>query len=236
MYNIRGYYTPLTIDETLFVYLDKPTQTTWRKVQELHGKLATARESLKALEIQAQEAPQRDRDAAVLAVSEGKPAPKETTTAAREAVDACQREIDALITLADQTERLFVAETSARREDIQKAARKSLDADVNNIIESLMKVQEELGHVYRLNGLWQWGRGNDDAQLPGDWRITARIDSHKEDLRQILDTVIAALTKALPHEVEASEANLAAWNAQIRGQGATADGLVLDVAAYRAYR
>lgn len=236
MYNIRGYYTPLTIDETLFVFVDKQAQASWKKVQELQAKITAARESLAEAEAAAIAAPDADKEAALEAVSHGKPAPAETASKAHEAVATRQREIDALLTLADNAERQFVGEVIAQRDSIEKASRNSLEAGIRNIIDACGSIQDELTHMYRMNGLWQWGRGNDDAQLPGDWRITARVDSHNEDLRQVMDTVILALTKALPEQVEETESNVAAWNAQMRGEGATPDGLVLDAAAYRAYR
>jgi DNA-binding protein YbaB len=236
MYNIRGYYTPLTIDETLFVFVDKQAQASWKQVQELQAKITAARESLAEAEAAAIAAPDADREAALEAVSLGKPAPAETASKAHEAVATRQREIDALLTLADKAERQFVGEVIAQRDSIEKAARKSLEAGIHNLIDACGSIQTELTYMYRMNGMWQWGRGNDDAQLPGESRVTARVDFHKQDIRNLLDTVITALNKALPDQVDETERNLAEWNAQIRGGGVTPDGLVLDAAAYRAYR
>lgn len=236
MYNQRGFYSPLSIDETLFVYLDKPTQAAWKKVQDLQGKWRSAKDAMTELEAAAQAAPQHDQQAALDAVAAGKPAPKETVTACNEAVVAQQREVDALVTLADAAERVFLSELQGQRQMVADQARGALERAITQLIDECAKAQEELTHAYRVNGLWQWGRGAYDAQTPSDQRITAPVNSHMQDLRQVLGMVTEALTKALPDAVEDQEANLAAWNAQLRGAGATSDGLILDAAAYRAYR
>lgn len=236
MYNLRGYYTPLTINETLFVSLSKPTQQAWKEVQTRQARLNEAKASVAELQRLADQAPEHDREAAITAVAGGKPVPASTVEASRKALGDRHREIDALTSLTDQAEREFLSLLHGERGVIASTARTSLDAGIQRALDALAAVSRDLEHLYTVNGMWQWGRDTDSGHVPTDWRITARVDGHDEDLRQVLTMAAEALQRARPDTVEQLEADRAAWAAQQRGDTVTADGLVIDAAAYRAYR
>ncbi len=229
----RGYY-PLTIPTALLDACPKPVQQAYKPVPVAQERVREARAKLPDLEAAARVAPEVDERAALQAVVDGTPVPPVTAQAARDAVDACKREIKAVETVADDVEREFLLALVDAQPEIEQAIRPVLTAQVDAARQAIAAFLDAAESVALVSAIWGWARRRDDSVprtlgLP----LTMVFDGTEQTLDSWCDRIVSVVTRRDPDEVEAREAAHAALVAQQSGQR-NVGGLVLDRAGSKA--
>jgi len=238
MFSIRNIYTPESLAEPIAAFLPPGLQKKWRSVQALQQQWATARDTVPLLEAAANDAPAVDAAAAREAAAAGKPIPDATSDAARTAVEKCRREVHARAELANTAEINFMNDVRAEQETLVTRALDAVDAQTPIVLDALAQATTELDRLGAALGLYWWAVGdlnNTTVQTVITWR---GYNGYDEALTSLLEAAADTVRAKHPREVLARQAEQEAANEALR-QGrqhhVTADGLVIDAAAYRAY-
>lgn len=232
MKNNYGGYTPLVVPSEVMAAAPKPVQQAWTQVTTAQKRYQQARDELALLEVDAQQAPAADDAAARAAVAAGKPIPAPTAATALDAVEGKRRELAALLDHVDALEWNFLAILTDHKPDMVGGFYAGAVSELNATDAALTAAADAVSRFTLMAALWGWARDGEVRTPPGQgFQVRTAMN---QTVTALLDECRTAMNREHPDVITQREADYAAEVAALAGR-ATADGLLIDRAAYAAY-
>lgn len=232
MYSQRGIYSPMTLSPVILAASPTAVQDRWKEVHDIQARLQVAQEAHGSLEASLDTAKAKDEDNAANAVRAAKPIPKSIETDAREALHQKAREIQALETLADQTERAFMETLRDAQPELLNIFSAGSDRLIDSVLADLADMADAVNDLAVFLGTWTWLRGDMNSAVT-PLRVGVSMNGTTQDIPAVLSWLAADLAKQSPDAITRREVERhAEWNREM-GLRQIVPGVLADTAGFR---
>lgn len=151
-------FSPLRMPEHVVAAMPPEVREQWGKYMAAVAQWEASAVRAADAERAAQDAPHRDKQAAVKAVEVGKPAPAATAPKAADLAERARREVEGYVVVAIKAERDYVTAAEAHRDEWLQTSLTSAAVAAETAQASVDAAEEAAQQAAEAFGVWSWLR------------------------------------------------------------------------------